>query len=246
VHTVLVVADNLQFVHQVLGQLQPEGFRAEVASAGADALARLDRPGLGVGLVLLDIAMRVEPPSPSTRELCRSIRERWGVPLLVLSSDHRGDHRGDELVDYLDAGADDYLPRSDRLRELVARIRALLRRWPSVMPDGFEAMEAHVLRVGDVALDAERHEVVIRGRRVDLPLKQFQLLELLLANAGHVLTRATILRRVWGTESPTDSNTLEVQVKRLRQHVEDDPANPTRIRTIRGLGYVYADERSRL
>jgi two-component system response regulator RegX3 len=235
VHTVLVVADNEHFLHQLVRQLHPEGFESAVAGGVDDTLARLE--SCDPSVVVLDVALRNGEP----RDICRRIRERSAVPVLVLSSDPTGE----ELMEYLDLGADDYLPRPDRLRELVARMRALLRRRPVVDDDGAEAASS-ALRVGDVALDAERHEVVIRGARVDLPLKQFQLLELLLSNAGHVLTRATILRRVWGTDSPTDSNTLEVQIKRLRHHVEDDPGNPSRIRTIRGLGYVYADERSRV
>lgn len=232
-HTVLVVADNEHFLHQLVRQLHPEGFDSAVAHGADETLARL--ASCEPSVVVLDVALRDGEP----RDICRRIRECSAVPVLVLSSDPTGE----ELVEYLDVGADDYLPRPDRLRELVARMRALLRRQPVVDDDGADASAA--VRVGDVALDAERHEVIIRGSRVDLPLKQFQLLELLLSNAGHVLTRATILRRVWGTDSPNDSNTLEVQIKRLRHHVEEDPANPSRIRTIRGLGYVYADERSR-
>jgi two-component system response regulator RegX3 len=136
----------------------------------------------------------------------------------------------------LEVGADDYVPKPYRLRELVARMRAVLRRSPhSRGGDGAE----DTLEVGDVTLDPERHEVTIRGQETQLPLKEFELLELLLANAGRVLTRETLIDRVWGSDYVGDTKTLDVHIKRLRSKVEDEPANPTRIVTIRGLGYKF-------
>jgi two-component system response regulator RegX3 len=136
----------------------------------------------------------------------------------------------------LEVGADDYVTKPYRLRELVARIRAVLRRRPA---DSSRAASGEVLEVGDVRLDPERHEVEIRGEQVKLPLKEFELLEILLANAGRVLPRDTLIDRVWGTDYVGDTKTLDVHVKRLRAKVEPDPAMPTRIVTIRGLGYKY-------
>ena len=152
-----------------------------------------------------------------------------------------GNGTNHDPAECLESDADDYLPRPDRVRELAARIRAVLRRRPR-LPGG---PTASVLRVGDVSLDPERHEVMVRDEYIRLPLKQFQLLELLLENPGRVLPRSTILRRVWGSESAADSNTLEVQIKRLRENVEDDPSGPTRITTVRGIGYMYADRTPR-
>jgi two-component system, OmpR family, response regulator RegX3 len=136
----------------------------------------------------------------------------------------------------LEVGADDYVTKPYRLRELVARMRAVLRRSPR---DRQMEASGEALEVGDVALDPERHEVVIRGSTVQLPLKEFELLELLLDNAGRVLTRETLIDRVWGSDYVGDTKTLDVHIKRLRSKVEDDPSNPSRIVTIRGLGYKF-------
>jgi two-component system response regulator RegX3 len=138
----------------------------------------------------------------------------------------------------LEVGADDYVSKPYRLRELVARMRAAIRRAQSGAPR-LDDDEVEVLEIGDVRLDADRHEVTIRGEEVNLPLKEFELLELLLANAGRVLTRDTLISRVWGADYVGDTKTLDVHVKRLRAKVEDDPAHPTRIVTIRGLGYKF-------
>jgi two-component system response regulator RegX3 len=140
----------------------------------------------------------------------------------------------------LEVGADDYVSKPYRLRELVARMRATLRR----VPQGGEPLSDDVLEVGDVRLDVERHEVVIRGQEVSLPLKEFELLGLLLTNAGRVLPRETLISRVWGADYVGDTKTLDVHVKRLRSKVEDDPSAPRRIVTIRGLGYKYEQVRS--
>jgi two-component system response regulator RegX3 len=137
----------------------------------------------------------------------------------------------------LEVGADDYVSKPYRLRELVARMRAVLRRTP---PDGSgEIASADAVEVGDVRIDPERHEVVIRGAPANLPLKEFELRALLLENAGRVLTRDTLIYRVWGADYVGDTKTLDVHVKRLRSKVEEDPGHPTRIVTIRGLGYKY-------
>jgi two-component system response regulator RegX3 len=225
---VVLATDNERILHALLPQLRAEGFEPRVV-ASADAA----RAAVATGdsrLVVLDVAC----PGVRARELCRQLREESGVSVIVFASAPTAE----ALVEFLDCGADDYLPRADRLRELVARMRAVLRRRPA----GDGAGSAR-LQVGDVVLDRDRHEVIVRGESVVLTLKQFQLLELFLTHPGQVLPRATILRRIWGSDLPADSNTLEVQVKRLRRNIEVQPADPQLIKTVRGVGYLYAEER---
>ena len=230
--SVLVVATREPVVRTLEAQLRGEGFEAEVVGTSSDALERLRRPDTP-HVVIVDASIGTN----EARELCTRIRAVSGVPILVFASERIDD----DLIDYLDHGAHDVLARPDRPRELVARVRALLRRLPlTAMVAGSPSRS--MLLVGDVCLDPERHIVTLRGVPVELPLKQFQLLELFLANAGQLLTRTAILRRVWGKDAPADSNTLEVQIKRLRRKIEDDPSTPTRIRTVRGLGYIYAND----
>jgi two-component system response regulator RegX3 len=172
-------------------------------------------------------------PKVSGIDVCREIRKRSKVPIIMVTA------KGSEIdtVVGLEVGADDYVTKPYRLRELVARMRAVLRRAPAdVAPVNGRA---DAVEVGDVSLDPERHEVVIRGEEVSLPLKEFELLSLLLDNAGRVLTRDTLIDRVWGHDYVGDTKTLDVHIKRLRAKVEEDPARPTRIVTIRGLGYKY-------
>ncbi len=224
--TVLVVEDEESFVDALTVGLRREGFRVRVARDGAEALALFDsvRPDL----VLLDVML----PRISGLDVCREIRRRSGVPIIMVSA------RTSEIdtVVGLEVGADDYVPKPYRLRELVARIRAALRRAPRVEE---VVPSASTLEVGEVRLDPERHEVFVRGAPVALPLKEFELLQLLLANAGRVVTRETLIDRVWGHDYVGDTKTLDVHVKRLRAKVEDDPSAPTRITTIRGLGYKF-------
>jgi two-component system response regulator RegX3 len=224
---VLVVEDEESFVDALTVGLKREGFLVKVARDGAEALDAFDavRPDL----VLLDVML----PKISGIDVCRSIRSRSAVPIIMVTA------KASEIdtVVGLEVGADDYVSKPYRLRELVARMRAVLRRSPAVDDDG--AGSADVLEVGDVRLDAARHEVRVRGEEVALPLKEFELLELLLENAGRVLTRDTLIDRVWGPRYVGDTKTLDVHVKRLRAKIEDDPARPTRITTIRGLGYRY-------
>ncbi len=225
--TILVVEDEESFIEALTIGLRREGFNVQVARDGAQALELFDlvRPDL----VLLDVML----PKLSGIDVCRQIRKKSQVPIIMVTA------KGAEIdtVVGLEVGADDYVTKPYRLRELVARMRAVLRRTPKgrTLVDGTE----EALEVGDVKLDAERHEVVIRGDDVQLPLKEFELLELLLENAGRVLTRDTLIDRVWGADYVGDTKTLDVHVKRLRSKVEDDPSNPTRIVTIRGLGYKY-------
>lgn len=223
--TVLVVEDEDSFVEALTIGLKREGFRVQVARDGASALDLFD--AVQPDLVLLDVML----PRISGIDVCRQLRKRSQVPIIMVTA------KGAEIdtVVGLEVGADDYVTKPYRMRELVARMRAVLRRVPRerALPSG------QALVVGDVTLDPERHEVTIRGAATSLPLKEFELLELLLENAGRVLTRETLIDRVWGTDYVGDTKTLDVHVKRLRSKVELDPANPVHIVTIRGLGYKY-------
>ncbi len=224
--TVLVVEDEESFVEALTVGLKREGFLVKVAKDGIEALTLFDsvRPDL----VLLDVML----PNLSGVDVCREIRSRSKTPIIMVTA------KGGEIdtVVGLEVGADDYITKPYRLRELVARMRAVLRRAPR--QDDPQASGA-VLQVGDVQLDPERHEVTVRGEQVALPLKEFDLLELLLFNAGRVLTRETLIDRIWGPNYVGDTKTLDVHIKRLRSKVEDDPSRPRRIVTIRGLGYRY-------
>jgi two-component system, OmpR family, response regulator RegX3 len=198
-----------------------------VARDGAQALDLFDV--LEPDLVLLDVML----PKVSGIDVCRELRSKSKVPIIMVTA------KGAEIdtVVGLEVGADDYVTKPYRLRELVARMRAVLRRSPG--ETNGSASPGEILEVGDVSLDPGRHEVRIRGARVNLPLKEFELLALLLENAGRVLTRETLIDRVWGLDYVGDTKTLDVHVKRLRGKVEDDPSTPERIITIRGLGYKY-------
>ena len=230
--TILVVEDEEAFVDALAVGLKREGFVVKVARDGAEALDVFDavRPDL----VLLDVML----PKVSGVDVCREIRQRSRTPVIMVTA------KSSEIdtVVGLEVGADDYVTKPFRLRELVARIRAVLRRAPRgqhAPPDG------SVLEVGDVRLDPSRHEVTVRDEPVSLPLKEFELLELLMDNAGHVLQRETIIDRIWGAHYGGDTKTLDVHIKRLRSKVEVDPARPERIVTIRGLGYRFEADAAR-
>ena len=224
---VLVVEDEESFVEALTLGLSREGFRVDVARDGAEALDLIDdvRPDV----VLLDLML----PKVSGLDVCRQIRARSAVPIIMVTA---RDSEVDAVVG-LEVGADDYVTKPYRLRELVARMRAVLRRAAAGADDTPPSGEA--IEVGDVRLDPERHEVVVRGNEVALPLREFELLELLLSNAGRVLTRDTLIDRIWGPNYVGDTKTLDVHIKRLRSRIEDDPSQPKRITTIRGLGYRY-------
>jgi two-component system response regulator RegX3 len=226
--TVLVVEDEESFVEALTVGLKREGFRVQVARDGAEALDVFDV--VQPDLVLLDVML----PKVSGIDVCRELRRRSQVPIIMVTA------KGAEIdtVVGLEVGADDYVTKPYRLRELVARMRAVLRRRAAGAAAAAD-LSGEAMTVGDVTLDPERHEVLIRGEAVALPLKEFELLELLLANAGRVLTRETLIDRVWGTDYVGDTKTLDVHVKRLRTKVEPDPSQPARIVTIRGLGYKY-------
>jgi two-component system response regulator RegX3 len=220
---VLVVEDEESFSDALSYMLKREGFETAVAATGPDALAEFDRGGADI--VLLDLML----PGLSGTEVCRQLRSRSAVPIIMLTAK---DSEIDKVVG-LELGADDYVTKPYSARELVARIRAVLRR----RGEAGEAPTEPVLEAGPVRMDVERHVVAVDGESVALPLKEFDLLELLLRNAGRVLTRMQLIDRVWGSDYVGDTKTLDVHVKRLRAKIEPDPANPRYLLTVRGLGY---------
>jgi two-component system response regulator RegX3 len=225
--TVLVVEDEASYVEALTIGLTREGFNVEVATDGAEALLRFE--DVTPDLVLLDVML----PKMSGIDVCRLIRKRSQVPIIMVTA------KGAEIdtVVGLEVGADDYVAKPYRMRELVARMRAVMRRHGTGSPADLPELSVGTLTVGTLSLDPEEHRVMLDGAELALPLKEFELLHLLMANAGRVLTRDVLIDRVWGSDYVGDTKTLDVHVKRLRAKVEPDPANPTRITTIRGLGY---------
>jgi two-component system response regulator RegX3 len=219
---VLLVEDEESFSDPLSYLLKQEGFEVAVAQTGPEALAEFDRSG--ADLVLLDLML----PGLSGTEVCRALRQRSSVPVIMLTA---RDSEIDKVVG-LELGADDYVTKPYSTRELIARMRAVLRR-------GSEPEEAAsaTLSAGPVRMDVERHTVSVGGEPVQLPLKEFDLLELLLRNAGRVLTRGQLIDRVWGADYVGDTKTLDVHVKRLRAKIEPDPGAPQYLLTVRGLGY---------
>jgi two-component system response regulator RegX3 len=221
---VLVVEDEESFSDALSYMLRREGYEVEVAPTGIEALSSFERSG--ADLVLLDLML----PGLSGTEVCRELRARSHVPIIMVTA---RDSEVDKVVG-LELGADDYVTKPFSSRELVARIRAVLRRGAEP-----EELTAGVVEAGPVRLDVERHVVTVDSRTVSLPLKEFDLLELLLRNAGRVLTRGQLIDRVWGADYVGDTKTLDVHVKRLRSKIEPDPANPKYLVTVRGLGYKF-------
>jgi two-component system response regulator RegX3 len=221
---VLVVEDEESISDALSFLLRKEGFEVGIASSGDVALAEFDRNGADV--VLLDLML----PGLSGLEVCRQLRQKADVAVVMLTAK---DSEVDKVVG-LEIGADDYVTKPFSTRELVARIRAVLRRRGK---NGNEASD--VLESGPVRLDADRHTVTIRGEAVPMPLKEFELLEVLLRNAGRVLTREQLMSRVWGSDYFGDTKTLDVHVKRLRAKLEPDPSAPRHLVTIRGVGYRF-------
>lgn len=230
----LLVEDEEAFVEALTVGLRREGFEVAVARTGAEALERFEevRPDL----VLLDVML----PALSGLDVCRALRTRSDVPIIMVTA------RSSEIdtVVGLEVGADDYVTKPYRLRELVARIRAVLRRRGAEPASPREEGPApDAIEVGDLVVDFDSHEVTLRGEVVSLPLKEFELLSLLVENAGRLVTRSKLIEEVWGPDYVGDTKTLDVHVKRLRSRIEDDPAHPERIVTIRGLGYKLVGPR---
>lgn len=220
---VLVVEDEESYSDALSYMLRKEGYEVAVAATGPDALAEFERHGADI--VLLDLML---PGLPGT-EVCRQIRATSSVPVIMVSAK---DDEVDKVVG-LELGADDYVTKPYSPRELVARIRAVLRRGsePDLSPATLEA--------GPVRMDVERHVVTVTGQDISLPLKEFDLLEMFLRNPGRVLTRGQLIDRVWGSDYVGDTKTLDVHVKRLRAKLEPDPGNPRHLVTVRGLGYKF-------
>ena len=227
---VLVVEDEKSFVEALKVGLDREGFDVKVAEDGLMALElfRTFKPDL----ILLDVML----PKISGLDVCKEIRTESKVPIIMVTA------KGEEIdtVVGLEVGADDYVTKPYRLREVVARMRSLLRR--SNWSDETEAIsEGRVITVSDIQIDIDKYEVKVRNEILDFPLKEFELLLLLLENAGRVLTRDVLIDRVWGFDYIGDTKTLDVHIKRLRSKVEKDPSKPMSIITVRGVGYKFVD-----
>ena len=220
---ILIIEDEQSYREATAFMLRREGFEVAEAEDGAEGLAEFERNG--ADLVLLDLMM---PGMPGT-EVCRLLRQRSNVAVIMVTA---RDSEVDKVVG-LELGADDYVTKPFSHRELVARIRAVLRRGADVdlAPDVIEST--------GVRVDVERHEVSVDGTPVRLALKEFELLELLLRNAGRVMTRGQLIDRIWGADYVGDTKTLDVHIKRLRSKIEKDPANPVLVVTVRGLGYKF-------
>jgi two-component system, OmpR family, response regulator RegX3 len=221
---ILVVEDEESFRDALSYMLRKEGFEVVLADNGPAALEEFDRHG--ADLVLLDLML----PGLSGTEVCRALRAKSSVPVIMLTAK---DSEVDKVVG-LELGADDYVTKPYSTRELLARIRAVLRRRGEP-----EDLAPATVEAGPVRLDVDRHVVSVSGDEVTMPLKEFELLELLLRNAGRVLTRGQLIDRVWGSDYVGDTKTLDVHVKRLRAKVEPEPGMPRHIVTVRGLGYKF-------
>ncbi|WP_029088223.1 response regulator transcription factor [Brevibacterium album] len=221
---ILLVEDEESFSDPLSYLLGKEGYEVAVAADGLDALAEFDRTG--ADLVLLDLML----PGASGTEVCRQLRSRSNVPIIMLTAK---DSEIDKVVG-LELGADDYVTKPYSSRELLARVRAVLRR-NSEPAD----LEEAVIEAGGVRIDVDRHVASVRGEELSLPLKEFELLEMLVRNAGRVMTRGQLIDRIWGQDYVGDTKTLDVHIKRLRAKVEREPSTPTLLVTVRGLGYKF-------
>ena len=221
---VLIVEDEDSFSEAMSFMLRKEGFEVSVANNGALAIEEFDRTGADI--VLLDLML----PGLSGTEVCREIRKRSNVPVIMVTAK---DSEIDKVVG-LELGADDYVTKPFSSRELIARIKAVLRRAGTEIEDASD-----ILELGAVRIDVERHIVSVEGQQIKLPFKEFDLLLMLMRNAGRVLTRGQLIDRIWGSDYVGDTKTLDVHIKRLRAKIEKDPANPIHLMTVRGLGYKF-------
>ncbi|PIF02686.1 MAG: DNA-binding response regulator [Propionibacterium sp.] len=219
---ILIIEDELSYRKATAYILGKEGFEVATAADGETGLAEFERNG--ADLVLLDLML----PTMSGTEVCKKLRLLGNTPIIMVTA---RDSEIDKVVG-LELGADDYVTKPFSQRELVARIRAVLRR-------SQEQPISDVIEVAQVRLDVQRHEVSVAGKSITLPLKEFELLELLLRNADRVITRDQLIDRIWGSDYVGDTKTLDVHIKRLRSKIEDDPSLPVRLITVRGLGYKF-------
>ena len=220
---ILIVEDESSFSEALEFLLSKEGFSIVSAANGSEAITKFDQGG--IDLVLLDLMI----PEVSGTEVCRQIRTKSKVPIIMLTAK---DSEVDKVVG-LELGADDYVTKPYSTRDLVARIRAVLRRNSGESAIG----DIGIMTAGPVRMDTDRHQVTVNSVNISLPLKEFELLEFLMRNSGRVLTRVQLIDRVWGSDYVGDTKTLDVHIKRLRAKIEVDPANPIFIQTVRGLGY---------
>ena len=224
---ILIIEDEVSFSEALSFLLEKEGFETRVAETGKQGIAAFNENQYD--LVLLDLMI----PEISGIDVCRTIRTSSNIPIIMLTAK---DSEVDKVVG-LELGADDYVTKPYSARELVARIKAVLRRGVSDDSGNSEGIGIH--SVGGIRMDIERHQVTVKGALIPLPLKEFELLEFLMRNSGRVLTRGQLIDRVWGGDYYGDTKTLDVHIKRLRSKIEEDPANPVLIQTIRGLGYKF-------
>ena len=224
---ILIIEDEVSFSEALSFLLEKEGFETRVAETGKQGIAAFNENQYD--LVLLDLMI----PEISGIDVCRTIRTSSNIPIIMLTAK---DSEVDKVVG-LELGADDYVTKPYSARELVARIKAVLRRGVSDDLGNSESIGIH--SVGGIRMDIERHQVTVKGALIPLPLKEFELLEFLMRNSGRVLTRGQLIDRVWGGDYYGDTKTLDVHIKRLRSKIEEDPANPVLIQTIRGLGYKF-------
>ncbi|MDQ4214425.1 response regulator transcription factor [Microbacterium capsulatum] len=222
---ILLVEDEPDLADPLAYLLRREGYEVEIAEDGPTALA-LFRDG-GVDIVLLDLML---PGMPGT-EVCRQIRTTSAVPIIMLTAK---DSEVDIVVG-LELGADDYVTKPYSSRELLARMRAVLRR----VVQAEEDLDERILEGGRVTVDIDRHTVAVGGEVINMPLKEFELLEVLMRNSGRVLTRGQLIDRVWGSDYFGDTKTLDVHIKRIRSRIEENPSEPVMLVTVRGLGYRF-------
>jgi two-component system response regulator RegX3 len=224
---ILIIEDEISFSEALSFLLEKEGFQTEVAETGKAGIAAFNKSTFD--LVLLDLMI----PEISGIDVCRTIRTTSQIPIIMLTAK---DSEVDKVVG-LELGADDYVTKPYSARELVARIKAVLRR--GTLEDSSTSESSGIHTAAGIRMDIERHQVTVNGNLIPLPLKEFELLEFLLRNEGRVLTRGQLIDRVWGGDYYGDTKTLDVHIKRLRSKIEVDPANPVLIQTIRGLGYKF-------
>ncbi len=223
---ILIVEDEQSFREGLQFMLSKEGFEVVLASDGASGLAEFEKSA--PDLVLLDWML---PEMPGI-EVCKQIRTKSSVPIIMLTAK---DSEVDKVVG-LELGADDYVTKPFSTAELMARIRAVLRRGTSTES---EVADSAILEIGPIRIDVDRHAISINGEQIQMPLKEFELLDYLMRNAGRVLTRGQLMDRVWGSNYYGDGKTLDVHIKRIRSRIEPDPANPIYLTTVRGLGYRF-------
>jgi two-component system response regulator RegX3 len=221
---ILLVEDEKSLSEPLSYLLRREGYEVQVVDNGLAAVSAVE--ATPPDLMLLDLML----PGLAGTEVCREVRQRSSLPIIMLTAK---DSEVDIVVG-LELGADDYVTKPYSSRELLARIKAVLRRRAEDPHASQSILEYH-----GIVLDSDRHQLVVRGTPVSLPLKEFELLELLMLNAGRVLTRGQIIDRVWGSDYFGDTKTLDVHIKRLRSKIEDNPSEPTMIVTVRGLGYRF-------